>query len=164
MLGFRCGGEKMISSVGLKGWITIIVRDKDGNIKQKIDIHNVITNSGKAYTAGLLGGINTAPFEYIAIGTGTTAASASDTALQNEIARKQATVSQTTTSVTNDTLQLQATFSSSDGLSGTSNVSESGVFNASSGGTMLCRQTFSAISVNWDAGDTLQITWKIQVQ
>jgi len=40
-------------------------------------------------------------------------------------------------------------------------VTESAVLNASSAGTMLCRQTFSAINVA--DGDTLQITWKVTV-
>jgi len=146
----------------LKGNVTFIARDKHGNIKQ-IETMDVITDVGKAQVAGLINGVVTAPFQYIAIGTGTTAEAASDTALQTEIARKSATASRTTTNVTNDTAQLEATFSSADGLSGTSNVSESGVFDSSTGGNMLCRQTFTAIALDWDAGDSLQVIWKITV-
>jgi len=114
---------------------------------------NIITNAGLAEVVRLVfSGLTGTKFGYIAIGTGTTAETASDTALVNEIKRKSATVTQTTTTITNDTALLEATFSSADGLTGTSAVSEAGVFNASSGGTLLARKTFSAVNVNWDAG------------
>lgn len=121
----------------------------------------VVTNAGKAEVAALIG-TDTASdgttFDYIAIGNGTTSETASDTALENENQRAAAVGSRVTTSVSNDTLQLVKdafTFGSSAA------ITESGVFNASSGGTMLCRKTFSAINVTSD--DTLKVTWKIQV-
>lgn len=122
---------------------------------------NKIVNAGLALAAGLLNGSGspTTP-TYIAVGTGTTAVAATDTTLVTETAasgltRAAATVSLVTTTVTNDTAQWLKSFS----VSGTVAVTESGVFNASSGGTMLCRQTFSAVNVV--SGDTLQITWKV---
>lgn len=122
---------------------------------------NKIVNTGLALAAGLLNGSGspTTPV-YIAVGTGTNAVSATDTALQTEsstsgLTRATSTVSLQTTTVTNDTAQWLKSFS----VTGTVSVTESGVFNASSAGTMLCRQTFSAIGVV--NGDTLQITWKV---
>jgi len=150
----------MKEKLGLRGEIEILLLDKDGKIKDVRRITNVITNTGKAQTAGLINGVVTTAFTYIAIGTGTTAESESDTALETESHRESATCSRVTTNVTDDTAQLQATFS---GYTGTEAVTESGVFDASSGGNMLCRKTFSAINVDWDAGDSLQITWKITV-
>jgi hypothetical protein len=147
---FRLVGEYEIKLVG-----------KDGAVKEVRRGKNVITNAGKAQVAGLINGVVTTPFRYIAIGTGTTAPAATDTALATETHRKLAdSVSRATTNVDNDTALLVATFS---GYTGTEAVTESGVFDASSGGNMLCRQTFSAINVDWGAGDSLQITWKIVV-
>ncbi|RLB80121.1 MAG: hypothetical protein DRH17_12535 [Deltaproteobacteria bacterium] len=151
-----------------------VVRTKDGKIKLDEKGRpmirdtgwslNGITNAGLAEVAGLiLTDVGGTAFDYIAIGTGTTAFDATQTALEAEVARKAGTGSRVTTSVTNDTAQLVATFSSADGLSGTHAITESGVFNASTGGTMLCRQTFAALNINWDAGDSLQVTWKIQI-
>jgi hypothetical protein len=124
-------------------------------------VKNKIVNAGLALSAGLLNGSGspTTP-TYIAVGTGTMAVAATDTALQTEtstsgLSRAAATVSLVTTNVTNDTAQWLKSFS----VTGTVAVTESGVFNASSSGTMLCRQTFSAINVA--NGDTLQITWKV---
>lgn len=124
---------------------------------------NIITDAGLAEIVRLVfSGLTGTKFGYLAIGTGTTAESASDTALELEIARKTATVSQTTTTISNDTALLEATFSSADGLTGTSAVSEAGIFNASTGGVLLARKTFSAVNVNWDAGDSLTIRYYVQ--
>jgi hypothetical protein len=120
-------------------------------------LEDIITNVGKAQVAGLINGVVTTPFKYIAIGTGTTAESATDTALVSEIARGLATCSRTTTNVTNDTAQLVYTFTFTASYA----ITESGVFDASTEGNMLCRKTFSAINVS--SGDSLQVTWKIVV-
>jgi len=160
-------GERK-EQMAVRDRVILEVRDKNGRLKQKYDSGwslNGITNAGFAEVAGLLlTDVGGTAFDYIAIGTGTTAFDPTQTTLVSEISRKAGTGSRVTTSVTNDTAQLQAQFSSADGLSGTSAVTESGVFNASSGGTMLCRQTFSALNIDWDAGDTLTVTWKIQVK
>ena len=127
-------------------------------------IGNLITNAGFALAAGLLNGSGSpAAATYIAVGTGTSSASASDTALQTEtstsgLSRAAGTVSLVTTTVTNDTAQITKTFS----VTGTVAVTESGVLNASSSGTLLCHQVFSAINVA--SGDSLAVTWKIQMQ
>jgi hypothetical protein len=177
----------------IEGWVEIIVRDKNGNIKLHIgkqpqqqtekpkeekceggncpilsslpakfqDFYwrkNIITNVGLAAIIRLVfSGLTETKFGYLAIGTGTTSESANDTALQSEVKRKAATITQTTTTVTGDTALNEATFSSADGLSGTMNISEAGIFNASTGGILLARKVFSAIPINWDAGDTLTI-------
>jgi hypothetical protein len=125
---------------------------------------NIVTNVGLAEVIRLVfSGLTGTKFGYLAIGTGTTAEAATDTELGHEIARKSATVTQTTTTITNDTAKLEATFSKDDGLTGTSNVSESGIFNASTGGVLLARKTFSAVPLNWDAGDMITIRYFIQM-
>jgi hypothetical protein len=126
-------------------------------------LRNIITNVGLSEMIKLVFGLGGTAFGYIAIGTGTVAESATDTALQTEIKRKAATKTQTTTSVTGDTCLLTATFSSADGLTGTSAVTEAGIFNASTGGVLLARKVFSAVNVNWDAGDSLTINYYIQL-
>jgi hypothetical protein len=84
--------------------------------------------------------------------------------LVTEIKRKAGTGTRVTTTVTNDTFQLVATFSSADTLSGSSNVTEVGMFNDAAAGTMLMRQVFTAIPCNWDIGDTLEMTIKGQMK
>src|SRR3989338_3066540 len=65
--------------------------------------------------------------------------------------------SRVTTDVTNDTAQLVLTFNFTASFA----VTESGVLNAASVGVLLARQTFSAINVA--NGDSLQVTWKFDI-
>lgn len=122
-------------------------------------IKNLVTNAGLAGIASRDNGNGgEAAFTYIAVGTGTTAAAAGDTTLETEkttdgLGRQAATASRVTTTTTNDTARLVYSFS----VTGTVAVTESGVLNASSSGTLKCRQVFSAVNVV--NGDSLQITW-----
>lgn len=126
--------------------------------------HNVVCNSGLAVASALLGNVSSpTAFTAIAVGTGATAASATDTALQTEsttggMGRGAATASLVTTTVTNDTLQLVKTFTASASFA----ITEEGILNNNvSGGTLLAHQVFSA--VNLVSGDQLTITHKVQV-
>jgi hypothetical protein len=125
---------------------------------------NIITNVGLACIIRLMFyGLTEDKFRYLAIGTGTTAESATDTALQTEIKRKTATITQTTTSIEGDTALCEATFSSADTLSGSHNVSETGILNQASDGDLLARKVFTPVPVNWDQEDTLTIRYYIQM-
>jgi hypothetical protein len=126
-----------------------------------------MTTIGCAAIAGLmLVDVGGTAFDYIAIGTLTTAASTADTALGAEKVRKASTGSRVTTSGPNDTAQLVVSFSSLDaGLTGTMAISEVGVFNAASNGTLLMHQVYTADSLKWTPdGDTLTVTVKLQVK
>lgn len=132
------------------------------------DGKNGITDAGRAAVAGLINGVGSVPaFLSIGQGTGTTAFSVSQTALVTGVtaggagdsgvhAIAAATASLVTTTVTNDTSQLVGTVSETATIA----VAESGVFNATTNGTMLARQTFTAVNVI--SGDSLQFTWKIK--
>lgn len=124
--------------------------------------HNLITDVGHAAANGRMSNQGSySPFVYLAIGTGTTAAAAGDTALQTEIttgggARASATATQVTTSVTNDTTQLVYTWN----FTSTFAVTEEGILDAASSGNLLAHQVFSAVNVA--NGDSLQVTHKYQ--
>jgi len=151
---------------GLKAIDTleIVHIGKDGRVKSREVTgipEDTVTRVGKAQAAGLLNGVVTTPFTYLAIGTGTTASADTDTALQAEIttgggARAAATCTRVTTTVTNDTAQLykEWTFTASFA------VTECGAFDAASAGNMLFRQVFAVKNV--ESADKLQLTAKIQ--
>jgi len=154
----------------LKGRVKITVKRGDGRI-ENILIPNVLTDTGIAGVAKLINGTSTSPFKYVAIGDGSSTSpgscaseSTSDTALGHELKRKAGSTSMTTTSVTDDTAVIEATFSSADGLSGSSSLCESGLFDADTGGTLLARAVFDVINLNWDNGDQITIRWEVQVQ
>lgn len=150
----------MKDTLKLKGLISLKVTDKDGNLKDERLIKNIITNAGLAQIALLAGDASAVPFTYLALGTGTTAAAATDTALETEssasgLERAAATVSRVTTTVSNDTLQLAKTFTSG----ATAAITECGIFNDASAGTMLGHQVFSAANVV--SGDSIALTYKV---
>jgi len=156
---------------GMHDQIILVCRRKDGSIKWKTDTEtdpkksNSITNTGMAQVAGLvLIDVGGTAFDYVGIGTGSTAESAAHTDLITPVKRKTATGTRVTTTQTDDTAQLVATFSSGDTLSGTDAICEAGVFTAESAGVMLFRKIFTAKSVNWDDGDTLEVTAKCQMK
>lgn len=152
-----------LSPLWINKWYSVFLSPFLGHWAKSLNIHNLVTNAGKAGVASRINGADAeAAFTYIAMGTGATAAAAGNTTLQTELAasglsRANATASRVTTTVTNDTAQLVYTFS----VTGTAAVTESGVLNAASVGTLLARQVFSAINVV--NGDSLQITWKFAV-
>lgn len=136
-----------------------------GHFVQKLVISNLITTAGVAGIAARINGSGSpAAYTYIALGTGTTGAADADTQLEAEIttaggARASASVSVVTTDTAGDTAQLVNTFNFTTGASFA--ITESGVLNAASTGTLLARQVFSAINVA--SGDSLQVTWKFDV-
>lgn len=154
-------GKHVVEGLRLTGVFEVVHR-RGGEVIDRRVVTNLVVSAGKAAAAGLLNGVITNFFEHIAIGTGTVAPAAGDTALGAEIttgggARAAGTTSRVTTTVTNDTAQIVLTFSFTASFA----VTESGVFDSISAGAMLCRQTFSAVNVV--SGDSIQITWKIAV-
>lgn len=152
----------MKDDVTIKGYVRLQVRDREGKLLQDTGFEkNLITNVALAVFSGLVGatGAQTA-FSYLAVGTDATAAAASQTTLVAEIvdsglARAAATVTRSTTTQTNDTLQFDKTFT----VTGTKTVAEVGVFNAASVGVMAARKVPTAVSVV--NGNTLAVTYKL---
>jgi hypothetical protein len=87
------------------------------------------------------------------VGSNSTAAAAGDTDLGTLLGSREALDS---TTVTNNQIVFVASFEANDG---TGTIEEAGVFNAATGGTMLCRVLTGTITKS--ASDTLTITWTI---
>jgi hypothetical protein len=140
--------------------------DGAGNVKDERHMDNMIVDAGIEAIASRIaphdGAVNpSTPFNYIALGTGSTAVSAGQTALVAELpigagyVRAQDALAQYTTTSGNK-LILSVTFPPGQA---TGTLRESGIFNAATGGNMLARQTFAEIQKA--ASDTLTITWTI---
>jgi len=141
----------MIEVTGLKGEFEVFLYDKEGTLKEYRKVKNLTVNAGFSAVCDMMGSGNVEPFTYCAIGTGTTAPDATDTSLESEVARVQGGY----TKVSNTVWKNEATFGAG---TGTGAITESGLFNSSSSGTMLCRQTFAVI--NKGDNDTLVVTWQ----
>jgi hypothetical protein len=141
------------NNLSVKGRLSVVLRDADGNVKQSQDIPNLVVSSGLAFIASRMKDTTDDAMSHMAVGSGTTAAAAGDTALETQIGSR---VSLTSTTVTSNAVAYVATFAAG---TGTGAITEAGIFNASTAGTMLCRTVFSV--VNKGADDTLQITWTI---
>ena len=145
--------------ITLTGHIHFVHKDELGNVKDEREIRNLVVNAGKAEVAALIGAVaGGTAFGYIAIGTGTNAAAAGDTALQTEITTGGGERGNSTESVV-ETYKTQFTYTFT--FTAPFAITESGIFNAASSGDMLARQVFSAINVI--SGDSLACTWKITV-
>lgn len=141
-------------SIKMTGELRITVTNPEGNVTQETVIPNLVVTAGKNLIASRLKDTTDGAMSHMAIGTGTTAAAAGDTTLGTEAGR----VALTSTTVTNNAVAYVATFGAG---TGTGAITEAGLFNANSSGTMLCRTVFSVI--NKGAADTLGITWTVTV-
>ena len=137
----------------LRGDLAIVLRDKDGNVKETREETNLVVSAGLNFICDRMEGTSEAVMSHMAVGSGTTAAAAGDTDLESILGSREALDS---TTVSGSTITYVASFEAGDG---TGAITEAGIFNASTAGTMLCRTVFSV--VNKAADDTLQITWTI---
>jgi len=133
----------------LKGKLAIAL---NGETVKEVD--NLVVTAGKGFVASRMKDATTTAMTHMAIGTGSTAAAASNTALGSQAAR----TTLTSTTVSGADVTYVDTFAAG---TGTGAITEAGLFNASSSGTMLCRTVFSV--VNKGASDSMTITWTVTV-
>tara|TARA_Y100001972_G_scaffold111973_1_gene145300 strand:+ start:2255 stop:2683 length:429 start_codon:yes stop_codon:yes gene_type:complete len=138
---------KIQSGMEMKGRLTISLND---NVVQEVD--NLVVTAGKGYVASRMKDATATAMSHMAIGTGTTAAAAAQTALVTESAR----VALTSTTVSGADVTYVASFPAG---TGTAAITEAAILNASSGGTMLCRTVFAV--VNKGSSDSMTITWVV---
>lgn len=135
------------------GNVTIQLFNSDGSVKDTRQIKNLVVTTGKQFIASRMTSTPTA-MSHMAVGAGTTAAAAGDTVLQSELGRVALTSSTTVGAVTTYVASFPAG-------TGTGAVTEAGILNASSGGTLLCRTVFAVVNKGTD--DAMSITWAITV-
>ena len=143
----------MKDTLKLKGRVNLKLIGPDGGIKDERDIDNLVVDAGLDHIAARIKDATETAMTHYAVGSGSTAAAAADTDLGSILGSR---VTLTSTTVTDNEVAYVADFGA--GVS-TGAITEAGVFNASTGGTMLARVVFSTI--NKAADDTLQITHTI---
>lgn len=134
------------------GKLKVVLTGPDGKVKEEHEFKNLVVTAGKNWIAARMVG-TPAVMTHMGIGTGTVAAAAGDVALG---AQAGARVALGASSANNNVATFSATFL--PGV-GTGALTEAGIFNADTNGTMLCRTVFAV--VNKGAADTMSITWDI---
>jgi hypothetical protein len=143
-------------AIKMTGNLKLVLTDEHGNIKQEEEVKNLVVTVGKNYIASRMKDATATAMTHMEVGTSTQAAAVGDTALIAAVASSRVTL--TSTTVTTNSVAYVASFPAG---TGTGALTEAGIFNASTSGTMLCRTVFSVI--NKGAADTLGITWTVTV-
>ena len=138
------------------GQLNIVLKDKAGNIKDQREVKNLVVSAGLAYIASRMKDTTKGAMSHMALGSGTTAAAASQTDLVGLLGSREALDSTSISGSNNEKVVYVASFEAGDA---TGAVTEAGIFNAATSGDMLCRTVFSV--VNKAADDTMSVTWTI---
>jgi len=135
----------MKDNLNLKGSLILTLKKADGTIETRRK-DNLILNVGFDFIADAIGKGSNRPnaMAYTAVGTGSTAVSASQTGLVNELQRKSATYSHTAGT---KVFTLSTNFSAGEA---TGAITEAGICNASTGGVFLDRVTFAVVNKGAD--------------
>ena len=139
----------------IKGDLHIVIKDAlTGEVKIDRLEKNLVVTVGKDWIASRMVGTAANTMGYMAVGTDSTAPAAGNTTLGAEVAR----VAVTSQTASTNTVTYVATFGAG---TGTGALTEAGLFNANTAGTMLSRTTYSVI--NKGSGDEMTVTWVITV-
>lgn len=140
--------------ISATGKLDIYVYDGDELVEHR-QVKNLVVTSGKQHIAARMGPTPPAAMSNMALG-GTispTPPLLTDVALNTELGR----VALSGTTVNGKDIQYTATFPA--GTATSANITEAGIFNASSAGTMLARTTFAAF--NKTATTAIVVVWTV---
>lgn len=164
---------KLSNIIELGGTLAIAHFGPSGQLIENRFYSNIVVTAGKQWIAGRMKDTGTpTQMTHMAIGGNATVGSnptkttpaVGDTALStggspalSELAR--VTLATAGGTVSGAVVTYSATFAAG---TGTGSLIEAGIFNASAGGTMLCKTSFDV--VNKAANDSIAITWTVTIQ
>jgi len=147
---FMAFGVNVIGEVHLQMW------RPDGSVKYDTCFPNLVVNDGLYHIADQLSDQGEGAMSHMAVGTGTTAAAAGDTALETELDRNALTSTTQGSGASANQVAYVGDWAAGDG---TGALTEAGIFNQAGAGDILCRTVFSV--KNKGAGDSMTLTWTI---
>lgn len=127
--------------------INFIIQQLDaatGKVKKEERVHNQVVDDGLDRVAALIGGLSSAEFDYVGIGTDNTTETSTDTELGTEFTR----IGVTPTVEGTGSIKYDHTFTVGSGVS--EDIVEAGLFDQAtvSGSTMLNRATFTQFTLD----------------
>ena len=144
------------SKMRIEGTLEILHTDKNGVIIQNKIVPNLIVNSGLAYVISRMKDTSKNVMSHMACGSSSTSPASGDTDLGSVLGSRKSLTSTTITGSNNEKVAYVCSFA---GGEATGAIVEAGLFNASSGGDMLCRTTFAV--VNKGSTDGIVLTWTL---
>jgi hypothetical protein len=146
-------------SLKLKGDLEVVLRSEDGQVKASRVVRNLVVNAGVAFVISRMVGVAKPVMGFMALGASNQAPAASDTSLMQQLGSREAIDSAVIAGSNGEKVVYTCTFEAGDA---TGLLAEAGVFNASTGGDMLCRTVFDPI--NKLASDSISIAWTVTLQ
>jgi len=143
--------SQLQDTIQTKGELDITLFDKDGKIKVHMVVPNLITTTGKNWIASRVTGSPSA-MSHMAVGDGDTAPDIANTTLEGELGR----VALSSQNTVGNVSTFSATFPA--GVA-TGALTEAGILNANSAGTLLNRAVFPV--VNKEINDVMAIAWTL---
>ena len=145
----------------LSGQLNIVLKDKNGKVKEERVEKNLVVNKGLAFIISRMEGTTKAVMSHMALGSSSTAEAAGQSDLVSILGSREIldpTGGTTITGTNDEKIQYVSSFEAGDG---TGAVKEAGIFNSgtAAAGDMLSRTTFAV--VNKAADDTMAVTWTI---
>jgi hypothetical protein len=140
--------------IKITGKLTIKKFNSNNELVQEIEVPNLIVTSGKNYIANRLTSSSPTIMSHMAVGSTSDSPNLTQTALLGQLGR----TALTSSTLSGSSIVYVGVFG--PGV-GTGSIVEAGIFNASSGGTMLCRTTFPVIIKS--ITDSIAISWTVSV-
>jgi len=134
-----------------------------GELKYKVENHNLVVDVGldeMAQATFGVGGVGSTSFDFLEIGTGAVAPTATDVALGASACARIQDVAPDVNSATSGETSVSV-ISSFDGATCAGIITEAGIFNAISANQMLARSTFGSVTIA--SGDTLNVNYTITI-
>lgn len=142
----------------LSGQLNIVLKDKNGKVKEERVEKNLVVNKGLAFIISRMEGTTKGVMSHMALGSSSTAEAAGQADLVSILGAREVLDSTTITGTNNEKIVFVSSFEAGDA---TGAVKEAGIFNSgtAAAGDMLSRTTFAV--VNKAADDTMAVTWTI---
>ena len=150
----------MGDNLKVKGKFTGMLLSPDGQEKQRVEIDNLVVDKGLEMIADQL---RSEPLidipSHVGLGEGDTEPSGEDEGLQIEVGDRQSVSRNKEPG--EPTIEYFASFGPDEPIDDTVEITEAGLFNASSGGDLLARVTFGVVTK--EPQDTYELTWEITI-
>ena len=147
--------NELSNNLQVTGQVTLRLYKPDGQIIER-QVKNLVVQAGLEFITSRMTSATKNVMSHMGIGTSTISPVLSQTALLAQVGSR----SPVSATVLSNNITFTSTFLSGVGTI-TGAITEAGIFNAATGGDMLCRTTFPAI--NKTTNDTLSISWVVTV-